>query len=125
MLSDPRVKDPTTKLGKSFRKRFRIPFPLFVLICEQVNLHNMFEYVYKPYCTSPPTELKVLSCLRLLGRGNCFDDISEFSHIPMETLRYTFFKLVKNFFKILKPIFIKWHSLEEVVKIMGTYTFVI
>ena len=35
MLEDLRINDPTTKQGKTFRRRFRIPYPMFGLVCER------------------------------------------------------------------------------------------
>jgi hypothetical protein len=37
MLSDPLVQDPTTREGELFRRRFRIPFPIFQRIVDVVR----------------------------------------------------------------------------------------
>ena len=46
MLSNPLIADPNSRAGKKFRRRFRLPFPLFnqlVEICEDLNV---FETKY-------------------------------------------------------------------------------
>ena len=55
MLADPRVADPTSRIGMSFRLRFRIPPPMFLLLCDYVDEHNMFEYKRGEYECSAPT----------------------------------------------------------------------
>ncbi len=42
ILNDSRVKDPTTKLGKQFRLRFRVPFQLFELLVDYCMKFNKF-----------------------------------------------------------------------------------
>jgi len=41
LIAHPDVRDPTTKLGKIFRRRFRLPFPLFehlVQVCTDMDI---------------------------------------------------------------------------------------
>ncbi len=121
MLKNPAVHDPNTRLGKCFRLRFRVPYPLFLLLVEQAVSYNMFETVRSTYSNSVPTEIKILACLRILGRGNCADDISELSHIRPSTLNHIFKVFVKNFSKHLKPLFIKLPTIDELVAVMDTY----
>ena len=42
MFNDSRVKDPTSKLGKQFRLRFRVPFQLFELLVDYCKQFNIF-----------------------------------------------------------------------------------
>ena len=77
MLLNPLIKDPASKLAKKFRRRFRVPYPLFsellVPECKRVNLFNTtFENMIRV-----PIEFKILIALRILGRGNVFDDLEE------------------------------------------------
>ena len=79
MSIDPLIDIAKTKNGKLLRRRFRFPFQLFdeVIVpeCEKVNLFGTI-------CESRvriPTPFKILMALRLLGRGNTCDDISELS----------------------------------------------
>ena len=69
------IKNPDSWEAKVFRKRFRLPFPLFerfVAECKQAIF-------------------KVLIGLRILGRDSCADDISEFLNIGESTV-YPIFK---------------------------------
>ena len=43
MLQNPAVHDPSTRLGKCFRLRFRVPYPLFLLLFEYAGTFNMFD----------------------------------------------------------------------------------
>ena len=42
MIHTEEVKDPTSKVGKLFRKRLRIPFPVFTQIMERVRREQWF-----------------------------------------------------------------------------------
>ena len=76
-ISHPNIRNPKCKQGKEFRRKFRVPFPVFekVLVPECDRL-NVFEVVDKSR-VRVPTEIKVLTCLRILSRGTYSDDISD------------------------------------------------
>ena len=64
------------EFGRKFRRRFRVPFPLFQFIvseCERVNLFGIKSLSR----VRAPLEFKILISLRIVGRGNCFDEIGE------------------------------------------------
>ena len=46
LILDPRTRDPHSFMGKRFKRRFRVPFPIFmdvlVPMCKDVNLFNQF-----------------------------------------------------------------------------------
>ena len=66
--------------GNLFRTRFRIPFPLFGLLCKQAKEDKLFGHDTEYGCCSrmlAPIELKVLVVLRILGRDWSFDDAAE------------------------------------------------
>ncbi len=84
MLRDPELQNPYSRQAKKFRRRFRVSFGLFnyiVDLCRQVNLFNT-----KAHKRSIPLEIKVLIGLRILGRGNCADDIEEMSGVKESTV---------------------------------------
>ena len=83
MIRDPAVADPDSRTGKDFHRRFRIPWPIFnEVLLPLVDEHNIFDV--QMYSRSRiPVEIKVLVALRILGRGNCADDISEMSAIGL------------------------------------------
>ena len=89
MLINPRIKDRSDKKGGVlFRRRFRIPYPMFEQIVQLIRKKKWFSE--KPDITGrvgAPLELKVLGVLRVLGKGCCFDGIEELSFISAEVNR--------------------------------------
>ena len=85
LMLNPGVSNPRSKVAKEFRRKFRVPFPLFrdVLVreCEDANIFEIKD----PIRVRVPTEFKILAALRILGRGNCAQDIEEFSGIKEST----------------------------------------
>ncbi len=72
MLQDPAVRDISTPEGKLFRRRFRVPFPLF----EKLMLHAQeLGFVKQPvdakFRRGIPLELHILGVLRVLGGNSC------------------------------------------------------
>ena len=55
------VSNPLSRIGKLFRRRFRLPFPLFLKLVEDCQRHRIF-----PKTRYIPVALKVLACLRIL-----------------------------------------------------------
>lgn len=79
MLQEPTISDPDSRIGKLFRRRFRVPYSIFqrlVGFATDWFPHPATDVAGRP-CV--PVELKVLGFLRVLGRGVCFDDIQELS----------------------------------------------
>lgn len=125
MLLNERIKDPADrKGGKLFRKRFRVPYPLFEKMVQMTRDAGWFSE--KPNCAgtpSAPLELKILAVLRVLGRGYCFDGVEELCLISAENLRMFFRKFVTLF---SKEYFSKYcahpQSPEEIERAMGVFT---
>ena len=92
MLMNPRTQDPTDKKGGVlFRRRFRVPFHVFVRLVALTRENNWFTE--RPDASGrrgAPLELKILGVLRVLGRGYCFDGIEELSFISAECNRMFF-----------------------------------
>ena len=90
------VSDPTTREGKKFRLRFRVPFPLFEQL---VSMAEELGFKRKPKLASGidgvPLEIKVLVVLRILGRSTCFDGIEEITGVSAETHRTFFINLMR------------------------------
>jgi len=90
MLLDPDTADVTTRAGKKFRRRFRVPFPIFTELVQMCNQEAIFSIKRK---SRIPVECKIMACLRVLGRDNCADDITELSgNMIGESTFYTIFK---------------------------------
>jgi len=68
MIHDPYVEDPTSHVGKKFRLRFRVPFPVFRKLLEMAQTLGFDE---RPKSAAGvdgiPLEIQVLSVLRVLG----------------------------------------------------------
>ena len=72
------IQDPNSRLAKLFRRRFRVPYPLF-----QALLNMTIDLGFKDYGVDitgrscVPLGSKLLGVLRVLGRSVCFDGIAE------------------------------------------------
>lgn len=99
MLQDENVKDPSTREGKDFRRRFRVPFPVFCKLVMIAEDSNLFDCALADGFgrRAAPVELKILGILRILGRGWCMDDVSESTGISEETIRRSFHTFNKMF----------------------------
>ena len=86
--------DPNTRAGKLFRRRFRVPLPLFVEIVAICKASDKFSKKERDCCGNEtvPIELMVLAALRLLGRGITFDGVAEVTNVSEETCRLFFHK---------------------------------
>ena len=81
MLKDRRLEDERSDIAKLFRLRFRIPYLLFRdVLVPTFKEKNIFPDTIN-HRVKVPLEFKILASLRILGRGNCADDISELSSI--------------------------------------------
>ena len=111
----------STKEGKIFRRRFRLPFEIFdkvlVPLCKE---HNIFDNVGEDQI---PIEIKILMCLRILGRNAICDDIKEFNGdcIGESTINDIFKKFVTNFAKRIYPKIVKLPTDEKLQSIMRIY----
>lgn len=99
MLQNENVKDPSSKEGKDFRKRFRVPFPVFWKLVIIAANSNLFDCGRADGFgrRAAPVELKIFGVLRILGRGWCMDDVSECTGISEETIRGSFHTFNKIF----------------------------
>ena len=83
LISCESTNDPSSSEGKEFRRKFRLPYPLFVwLIKELKNTKDkLFCYPEKNVVNklyNIPVELKVLVVLRILACGLTFEAASGF-----------------------------------------------
>ena len=89
------VDDPEHANGKLFRKRFRLPFPVYQKMLAKLEEHPDFVSSPDAIGRQPaPLYLKVLACLRVLGRGECFDTCEELSEIVAPTLTEFFHRFI-------------------------------
>ena len=99
MLKDPNLKLPGTRTERLFRRRFRVPYPVFCTLLAELredvegnwggrDATRLSERVV-------PLELKLMGALRVLGRGEMFDTISELAGFGETTVRAFFHKFTK------------------------------
>lgn len=124
MLAHPRTQNPVDrKGGMLFRRRFRVPFPLFQRIVEMTREKNWFSEGKD--CIgrlAAPLELKILGVLRVLGRGYCFDGIEELNFISAEVNRVFFHKWCDLFSKAYFATYCNVPSTEqEIERTLGVY----
>ena len=122
MLRDGDLKTPGSDTQKNFIRRFRVPYSLFArLVVWAKGWHEKSEtdVTGRPRC---PTELKVLGCLRIVGRGVCFDDIEELSGIKSSTMHAFFHEFNQRARTELYPAHVSMpSSLVELMEIEAAY----
>ena len=115
MLSNPRSQDPSDRMGGHlFRRRFRIPFPVFQEIVKMTRGQQWFsEGENAVGIKVAPLELNIFAVLRVLGRGYCFDGVEELCYTSAEILRVFFHKFCDLFSKKYFPIYCSPPTTEE------------
>ena len=119
-LSNPRVKNPKSAEGKKFRRRFRVPYPLFVYLTSVCKEFNVFDTVYT---STIPFEAKVLGCLRILGRDFCADSVTEITAdvIGESTMNYIFKKFIHGMTKKVFPFIVKPATGDYLKQVLADY----
>ena len=97
MLSNPNTQLPWTKEGKLFTQRFRVNWDIYQHIVVLCKKKDVFGKVTCPTKVRVPIEFKILTALRILGRGNCADDISEMSDARPSSINSFFESFVMGF----------------------------
>ena len=98
MLGRATSADPLHRDGKLFRRRFRVPFPMFgkllLLVKAWFPEKRSTDVAGNPRV---PKELLLLGVLRVLGRGVCFDEVAEATGMSEETMRRFFHAFCREF----------------------------
>jgi hypothetical protein len=88
-----------TKLAKAFHNCFRLPYPQFLQLVEDIHSNDLFDR----WCgfksnnkKVSPVELLLLGLLRYLGRGWTFDDCEESTAIDQDVHRSSFCVFIKS-----------------------------
>mmetsp|Transcript_110408 Transcript_110408/g.216496 ORF Transcript_110408/g.216496 Transcript_110408/m.216496 type:complete len:380 (-) Transcript_110408:798-1937(-) len=111
---------PSTYRYKLFRRRFRVPCPLFrECLMPLVRSRNIFNMVY---ASKIPLEIKVMISLRILGGGSCCDDMCEMSGVGESTCNRIFHTFVVGMSKpeVLK-MYVKPPVEAKLAAVMDTY----
>ena len=118
MLESPAVKDPLSREGKYFRRRFRVPYPIFERLLSLVREMKWYGESHR----SIRLELKMLAVLRRLGRGGSFDDCWDGSGMGEETVRLFFHDFCDKFAQALYHVYVKPpDSAEDLNKVTTIY----
>ncbi|CAB1100351.1 unnamed protein product [Ectocarpus sp. CCAP 1310/34] len=122
------LQDPSTREAKQFRRRFRVPYPFFLSLVDEVKAGNWpgfttdeFELGGRGTRRCIPVETKVLAVLRILGRGNYFDDVSEVTGMGEATVNHMFHKFTERFAREFFPVWVRMPNEDELKDIMKTY----
>lgn len=95
------LEDSQSRTAALFRRRFRVPYPIFKVILEMVRSHPDFvEHDNRADALgilAVPLNLKVLGALRILARSSTFDEVNELTNMGEETMRAFFHKFVGIF----------------------------
>ncbi|CAN0148637.1 unnamed protein product, partial [Hapterophycus canaliculatus] len=99
MLGETGLQEADSKEARLFRRRFRIPFQFFTELIALVKEKRWFPMRVKDVSGRQciPVELKVLSSLHFLGRGNFFEDMSQASHMSEAVIQASFHRFNKLF----------------------------
>ena len=124
LINDPRTANPSSYHGKQFRAKFRVPLQLFQdEIVPQCIAHNVFETKRFTKNYEDVVKLKVLACLRIIGRGVLPDDAAEMSNnfFGRSTVNSFFLKFLVNFSSALYDEFIHPPTDERLQVILEIY----
>jgi hypothetical protein len=84
MLADPSVSVVGSWFNRKFRRRFRVPYSMFLEIVEECKEFNVFGVQLRR--SKIKIEFKVLTCLKILGRDLCADEFDEHLNIAESTV---------------------------------------
>jgi hypothetical protein len=97
--------------------RFRLPFVVFEYLVKISSEFNLFGYTQN-YKVTIPAELKLMAILRMLGRGECLDTISEMSGLSITSAHRIFKTWTHNFVRYCKGDFLSIPEGDELKEIM-------
>ena len=123
LLLNPHIGNPFSAAAKKFRRRFRVPYPVFIEVivprCIEKNIFQTKEGQEKKIRI--PIEFKILIALRILGRGNCCDDLEELADTFQSTAHSVFKMFVLNFAKEFFADYVKVPTGDRLKKTMAVY----
>jgi hypothetical protein len=102
-INNPSINEPSSHAAKKFRRRFRVPFPVYEDLLAKASAAEPEGLGYKMRPVSAagipgiPLELQILAVLRVLGRATCFDGIEEITGASAESHRVFFHDFCKKF----------------------------
>ncbi|CAM9826734.1 unnamed protein product [Sphacelaria rigidula] len=123
MMRCPALADPASREANLFRRRFRVPYQFFGQIVELVQKRHWFSStvvdVSGRQCIL--VELKVLAALQTLGRGTCFDDISQMSLMSEPVACASFHAFCEHFAQELYADHVRLPTGDDQDKVMEDF----
>ena len=121
-LQNPELQVLGSPLRRVFRRRFRVPYPIFLRLVQWAkgwHAQNECDCTGRERC---PTESKVLGYLRMVVRSACFDDVQELSYINGSTMHFIFSEFSKKGRDELFPEHVRMpKTVEELAEIEAAY----
>jgi hypothetical protein len=126
-LNDGNGPNVDSRDGMLFRRRFRVPWPLYcklVVMCQENKLFGENSNLEADCCQSEicPITIKLLGVLRILGRNWLCDDVAEATGMGEATIRTAFVTFCTNFVKIFYDKFIYRPIDEKLKRMMAVYS---
>lgn len=103
---------------RKFRRRFRVPFPVFNYLIDVCKEKDVFEVKRNSLI---PIEIKLMICLRILGRDCCADDIAETLGIGESSVYLIFKQFVRSFSSKCYHDYVYFPTGEELRQSMQVY----
>ena len=116
------LSDLNGRNGKLFRLRFTVPYQLFVQLLYLAQ--TWFPQKRHHICGRelPPVFLKLMGCLRMLGKGCSWDLLYELSGVSAEVHRTWTHKFLDKFCKELYSVYVHGpRNSEELDSVTGLY----
>jgi hypothetical protein len=123
VIHHPEIKDPCSKLARLFRRRFRLPFSLFTSLLDLCKQREVFETKGDPQHRHYmiPQEIKLLLCLRIMGRDEVFDTVSELCGVSEDMCRTILFNFTEKFRALFQSEYIGVRDAHDLAQIMDVY----
>jgi hypothetical protein len=85
------IENQDSRRGKKFRRRFRVPYCIFIEICKDIErINGVRRETDRAGDKTIPIGLLVLAALRILGSGCTFEAVEELTAVSEETHRKFF-----------------------------------
>ena len=116
----------SSREGKLFRRRFRVPWDVFVDLLQKSKERKLFgenSLLRFDCCGSTicPYAIKLLGVLRILGRNWCCDDVAEATGMGETTVRRAFLDFCGNFVDNYYDTYIHRPEGEKLKRMMDVY----
>ena len=120
MLVDPTISVVGSWFNRKFRRRFRVHYySMFLEIVAECKEHNVFGIQLRQ--SKIKVEFKVLTCLKILGRDLCADEIEEHLKIAESTVNKFFKMFIYNYASAMCSKWVNVPEGEDLDRVESTY----